>query len=161
MISSPMCRTHQTAPLAFQTALTSTLKPQRIVAFSEAQGLSGGPCDIGSDPDILRRVVEREKWPVNLSFVKDGWNQKKAGSRYSQSNNSIRARARDARLSLRAKLRELISNGDDDAGLLSPPRSSHDQEAWLMETRESRWERGKVHPMYGKKDQVKLFTAAM
>lgn len=55
---------------------------------------------------------------MNLSFVKDGWNQKKAGSRYSQSNNSIRARARDARLSLRAKLRELISNGDDDAGIV-------------------------------------------
>lgn len=85
-----MCRTLQTVPLAFQTALTSTLKPQRIVAFSEAQGTSGGPCDIGSDPDILRRVVEREKWPVNLLFVKDGWNQKKAGSRYSESNNSTR-----------------------------------------------------------------------
>ncbi|KAB8270408.1 hypothetical protein BDV30DRAFT_229047 [Aspergillus minisclerotigenes] len=182
MRSSPMCRTLQTVPLAFQTALTSTFKPQRIIAFSEAQGTSGGPCDIGSDPDILRRVVEREKWPVNLSFVKDGWNQKKAGSRYSQSNNSIRARARDARLSLRANSRELISNADDDAGIEDSYhhpgtgwhnceirayvfegdfRSNHDQEAWLMETRESRWERGKVHPMYGKKDQVKLFSAAM
>lgn len=30
-----------------------------------------------------------------------------------------------------------------------------------METRESRCRRGKDHPMYGKKDQVKLFTAAM
>ncbi|KDE82960.1 phosphoglycerate mutase family protein [Aspergillus oryzae 100-8] len=166
MISSPMCRTHQTAPLAFQTALTSTLKPQRIVAFSEAQGLSGGPCDIGSDPDILRRVVEREKWPVNLSFVKDGWNQKKAGSRYSQSNNSIRARARDARLSLREDSYHHQGTGwhncETRAYVFEHDfRSSHDQEAWLMETRESRWERGKVHPMYGKKDQVKLFTAAM
>lgn len=30
-----------------------------------------------------------------------------------------------------------------------------------METRESQRRRGKDYPMYGKKDQVKLFTAAM
>ncbi|RAK83047.1 hypothetical protein BO79DRAFT_279263 [Aspergillus costaricaensis CBS 115574] len=198
IMSSPMCRTLQTASLVFQTALTSTLKSQRIIAFPDAQETSTDPCDIGSDPDILRRVVEKEKWPVDLSLVKDGWNQKKARSRYSQSSDAIRARARDTRLFLRGLLRELVSKGDDDAEIVLVThggflhyltddwedsyrhpgtgwyncetrayvferdfRSNHDEEAWLMETRESRWRRGKAHPMYGKKDQVKLFTAAM
>lgn len=198
IMSSPLCRTLQTASLVFQTALTSTLKSQKIIALPEAQETSSDPCDIGSDPDILRHIVEKEKWPVDLSLVKDGWNQKKARSRYSQSNDAIRVRARDARLFLRAKLRELVSNGDDDAEIVlvthggflhyltddwedsyshpgtgwyncetrsyvfeSDFRSNHDGEAWLMETRESQRRRGKDYPMYGKKDQVKLFTAAM
>ena len=198
IMSSPMCRTLQTASLVFQTALTSTLKSKRIIALPDAQETSSDPCDIGSDPVVLRRTVEKEKWPVDLSLVKDGWNQKTARSRYSQSNDAIRARARDARLFMRAKLRELVSNGDGDAEIVlvthggflhyltddwedsyshqgtgwyncetrsyvfeSDFRSNHDGEAWLMETRESRWRRGKDHPMYGKTDQVKLFTAAM
>jgi hypothetical protein len=40
-------------------------------------------------------------------------------------------------------------------------RSDNDEDAWLVETRESRTRRGKDYPMYGKKDQVKLFNAAM
>ena len=198
IVSSPMCRTLQTASLVFQTALTSTPKSQRIIAFPDAQETSSDPCDIGSDPDILHRIVEKEKWPVDLSLVKDGWNQKKAGSRYSQSNDAIRARARDTRLFLREVVRELVSNGNDDAEIVlvthggflhyltndwedsylypgtgwyncetrayvfeSDFRSNHDEEAWLMETGESRSRRGKDHPVYGKNDQVKLFTVAM
>ncbi|OGM50662.1 hypothetical protein ABOM_000782 [Aspergillus bombycis] len=197
-MSSPMCRTLQTASLVFQTALTSTLKSQRIIAFPDAQGTSSDPCDIGSDPDILQRIVEKEQWPVDLALVKEGWNQKTARSRYNQSNDAITARARDTRLFLRAKLRELVSNGDEDAEIVlvshggflhyltddwedayrnpgtgwyncetrayvfeSDFRSNHDKEAWLIEARESRLRRGKGHPMYRKKDQVKLFTAAM
>ncbi|KAE8366730.1 histidine phosphatase superfamily [Aspergillus caelatus] len=198
VISSPMSRTLQTASLVFKTALMSTLKSQRIIAFPDAQETSSDLCDIGSDPDTLRRIVEEEKWPVDLSLVRDGWNQKNARSRYSHSNDAIRARARDTRLFLRELLRELVSNGDDDAEIVlvthggflhyltddwedsyrhpgtgwyncetrayvfeSDFRSSHDEEAWLIETRESRWRRGKDYPMYGKKDQVKLFAAAM
>ena len=198
IVSSPMCRTLQTASLVFQPALTTTLKSQRIVAFPDAQETSSDPCDIDSDPDILRRIVEKEEWPVDLSFVKDGWNQKKARSRYSQSDDAIRARARDIRLFLRAKARELVSSGYDDAEIVlithggflhyltddwedsyhnpgtgwyncetrayvfeSNFRSNDDEDAWLMEARKSRWRRGKYHPMYGKKDQVKLFTTAM
>lgn len=198
IMSSPMCRTLQTASLVFQTALTSNLKSQRIIAFPDAQETSSDPCDIGSDPDILRCIVEKEKWPVDLSFVKDGWNQKKARGRYSHSNDAIRVRARDTRLFLRETLRGLVSNGDDNAEIVlvthggflhyltddwedsyrqpgtgwsncetrayvfeSDFMSNHDEEARLMETRESRRRRGKDYPMYGKKDQVKLFTAAM
>ncbi|KAK1140835.1 hypothetical protein N8T08_009832 [Aspergillus melleus] len=198
IMSSPMCRALQTASLIFHPALTSSLRPQRIIAIPDAQETSSDLCDIGSDPDILRRIVQKEQWPVDLSLVEDGWNQKKAGSRYSPSNDAIRARARDTRLFLRAKVRELVSNGDEDAKIVlvshggflhyltgdwedsyrhpgtgwhncetrayvfeSDFRSNHDEEAWLVETRESRWRRGKDHPMYGKKEQVKLFTAAM
>lgn len=198
IMSSPMCRTLQTASLVFQTALTSTLKSQRIIALPDAQETSSDPCDIGTDPDILQHIVEEEKWPVDLYLVKDGWNQKKTRSRYSQSNDAIRARARDVRLFLRGLLRELVSNGDADAEIALVTHggflhyltddwedsyrypgtgwyncetrayvfecdfwSNRDEEAWLIETRESRWRRGKDHPMYGKKDQVKLFTAAM
>lgn len=135
---------------------------------------------------------------MDLSLVHDGWNQKKARSRYSPSNDAIKVRARDARLFLRTKLRELVANGDDDVEIVlvthggflhyftndwedsyrqpgtgwyncetrsyvfeSDFRSSHDEEAWLMETRESRRRRGKDHPMYGRMNQVKLFHTAM
>ncbi|PLN81393.1 histidine phosphatase superfamily [Aspergillus taichungensis] len=198
VVSSPMRRTLQTASLIFQTALTSTRKSQRIIALPDAQETTTDPSDIGSDPDMLRLIVKKENWPVDLSLVHDGWNHKKAGSRYSPSNDAIRARARDAQLFLRAKLRELVASGDDDAELVlvthggflhyltddwedsyhhsgtgwyncetrayvfeSDLRSDHDQEAWLVETRESRRRRGKDHPMYGKMDQMELFTAAM
>jgi hypothetical protein len=162
--------------------------------------LSNDPCDTGSNPDILKRIVEKEKWPVDLSLVKEGWNKKtKAGSRYRHSNEAIRARARDTRLFLRVKLRELVSlHGNDDVAIVlvthggflhyltddwedadshpgtgwyncetrayvfeSQVWSDSDGEAWLVETRESRSRRGKDHPMYKKKDQAKLFTAAM
>ena len=198
IVSSPMCRTLQTASLVFQTALTSTHKPQRIIALPDVQETTTDPSDIGSDPDILRLIAEKEKWPVDLSLVTDGWNHKKPRSRYSPSNDAIKARARAARLFLRAKLRELVAGGDDDAELVLVSHggflhyltgdwedsyhhsgtgwhncetrayvfegdlmSSHDEEAWLVETGESRRRRGKEHPMYGKADQVRLFIAAM
>ncbi|KAL3487395.1 histidine phosphatase superfamily [Aspergillus germanicus] len=199
LISSPMCRTLETASLVFQPALTSTLNPQKIIALPDAQELSNDPCDTGSDPDILRRIVEKEKWPVDLTLVKEGWNKKtKAGSRYRHSNEAIRARARDTRLFVHAKLRELVSEGHGDAEIVlvthggflhyladdwedadchpgtgwykcetrahvfeSDFKFDDAEEACLVETRESRTRRGKDHPMYGKKDQVKLFTAAM
>ncbi|RAK74705.1 histidine phosphatase family protein [Aspergillus fijiensis CBS 313.89] len=177
ILSSPMCRALQTAALVFQPALTSALQSERILAFPDAQETSSDPCDIGSDPEILRRIVGKEKWPVDLSLVTDGWNQKKAGARYSPSNDAIRARARDARLFLRATLRELVSNGDDDAEIvlvshggfmhyLTGDRGDayrHPGTGWdNCETRAySRWRRGRDHPMYGKEVQGKLFTTEM
>ncbi|KAE8141271.1 hypothetical protein BDV38DRAFT_279176 [Aspergillus pseudotamarii] len=73
IISAPTCGTLQIASLVFQTVLASTLKSQRIIAFPDAQGMSSDPCDNESDPDILPRIVEQEKWPVELSLVKEAW----------------------------------------------------------------------------------------
>ncbi|KAJ0425056.1 histidine phosphatase superfamily [Aspergillus carlsbadensis] len=198
IVSSPMCRTLETAALVFQPALSSPVNPQKIIALPDAQETSTDPCDTGSGPAILRRIVENEKWPVDLSLVADGWNDKKARSRYAHSNDAIRDRARDTRLFLRAKLRELVANGNDDAEIVLVTHggflhyltddwedahhnpgtgwyncetrayvfaddftSNDDEDAWLVETRESRSRRGKDHAMRGKRDQVKLFAAAM
>ncbi|KAI9826477.1 MAG: hypothetical protein M1819_007370 [Sarea resinae] len=117
--ASPLCRTLHTAFLTFSPALTSDSKcsPQ-ILALPDAQETSDEPCDIGSDPSVLRGLVAENNWPVDLSFIKDGWNIKTLESRYSPHSSAIQARARDARILLRQKIRELVSNGDIDAQVI-------------------------------------------
>ncbi|KAK2605930.1 hypothetical protein QQS21_003656 [Conoideocrella luteorostrata] len=114
--ASPLRRTLHTAYLTFGPALASSSKcsPQ-ILALPDAQELSDDPCDTGSDPHPLRSMAAENNWPVDLSLVKDGWNVKTLESRYSPQSSAIEARARDTRILLRQKIREMIKAGDVDA----------------------------------------------
>lgn len=114
--ASPLCRTLHSASIIFNAALTSNGKcPPQILAIPDAQETSDDPCDIGSDPALLRETANKNGWPVDLSLIKDGWNIKTLGNRYSPHSNAISARARDARIFLRQKIRELVQHGDPDA----------------------------------------------
>ncbi|KAF4498814.1 phosphoglycerate mutase family [Fusarium agapanthi] len=115
VLASPLCRTLQSSYLVFQPALEGSSKCQpEIIAIPDAQETSDDPCDVGSDPSVLRKVVTESNWPVDLSLVKDGWNLKALGTRYSPETNAIAARARDARIFIRQKIRQLIEQGDTD-----------------------------------------------
>ncbi|CAG9983574.1 unnamed protein product [Clonostachys byssicola] len=115
ILASPLCRTLQSAYLMFQPALTAGGKCHpEIIAIPNAQETSDDPCDVGTDPTVLYGVVAEKKWPVDLSLVKDGWNVKALGTRYSPQSNAIAARARDARIFIRHKIRQLIEQGDAD-----------------------------------------------
>jgi broad specificity phosphatase PhoE len=117
--ASPLCRTLHTASLTFSSALTSSSNcASQILALPDAQETSDDLCDIGSDPSELRGIIAGNKWPVDLSLVKDGWNIKTLESRYSPRSNSIKARAREARIFLRQKIRELVRNGDIDVQIV-------------------------------------------
>ncbi|KAH7153989.1 histidine phosphatase superfamily [Fusarium sp. MPI-SDFR-AT-0072] len=115
VLASPLCRTLQSSYLVFQTALQGSSKCHpEIIAIPDAQETSDDPCDVGTDPSVLRKVVTESNWPVNLSLVQGGWNMKDLGSRYSPESNAIAARARDARIFIRQKIRQLIEQGDTD-----------------------------------------------
>ncbi|EXK84422.1 hypothetical protein FOQG_11459 [Fusarium oxysporum f. sp. raphani 54005] len=115
VLAFPLCRTLQSAYLVFQSALegSSKCRPE-IIAIPDAQETSDDPCDVGTDPSVLRKVVTESDWPVDLSLVKDGWNVEALGTRYSPESNAIAARARDARIFIRQKIRQLIEQGDTD-----------------------------------------------
>lgn len=117
--ASPLCRTLHTAFLTFSPALTSNRKcPPQILALPDTQETSDDLCDIGSDPSVLCSIVAENNWPVDLSLIKDGWNVKTLESRYSPHSTAIKARARDARVFLRQKIRELVRDGDIDAQII-------------------------------------------
>lgn len=119
VVASPLCRTLQTASLMFGEALkTNTKCSPLILALPDTQETSDDLCDVGSDPEVLRRIVADNKWPVDLAHIHDGWNNKTLQSRYSPHSSAIAARARDARLLLRRKIRELVENasGGDGGG---------------------------------------------
>jgi broad specificity phosphatase PhoE len=114
--ASPLCRTLHTASLTFRPALTSNGKcPPQILALPDAQETTDEPCDTGSDPTLLSSIAAENKWPVDLSLIKDGWNVKTMENRYSPHSSAINARVRDTRLLLRQKIREMVENGDVDA----------------------------------------------
>lgn len=115
IMGSPLCRTIHTASLVFSEALAPSEKHRpKILALPDAQEISDDPCDMGSDPDVLRAVADKNAWPVDLSLVHDGWNLKSLslGGRYSPTDKAIRARARSVRLLLRQQIRELSDRGD-------------------------------------------------
>ncbi|KAH7195913.1 histidine phosphatase superfamily [Fusarium oxysporum] len=115
VLASPLCRTLQSAYMVFQSALEGSSKCHpEIIAIPDAQETSDDPCDVGTDPSALRKVVTESNWPVDLSLVKDGWNVKALGTRYSPESDSIAARAHDARIFMRQKIRQLIEQGDTD-----------------------------------------------
>lgn len=116
--TSPMTRAIQSAYLIFQPLLEKPDRPQSLLAIPDAQETSDDPCDVGSDPELLREVCEQNRWPVDLSLVGPGWNEKHHRGRYSPSSKAIFRRARDVRLYLRQKARELIAAGDEDVQIV-------------------------------------------
>lgn len=116
--ASPLCRTIHTAHLVFSPALENGKCYPQILAIPDAQETSDFPCDTGSDPDKLRSICAEQGWKVDLSLVKEGWNIKTMDGRYSPASEAIRARARDVRLLLRQKARELAAKGDADVEIV-------------------------------------------
>ncbi|KAF5724836.1 phosphoglycerate mutase family [Fusarium mundagurra] len=85
-----------------------------IIAIPDAQETSDDPCDVGTDPSVLCKVVTEQNWPVDLSLVKNGWNVKDVGTRYSPESTAIATHAQDARIFIRQRKRQLIEQGDTD-----------------------------------------------
>ncbi|EHY57932.1 hypothetical protein ABEF92_001703 [Exophiala dermatitidis] len=116
--ASPLCRTIHTAHLVFSPALHNGKCVPCILAIPDAQETSDFPCDTGSDPEVLRSICKENGWNVDLSLVTEGWNIKTLDSRYSPASDAIKARARDCRVLLRQKARELSQRGDTDVELV-------------------------------------------
>ncbi|KAJ3938764.1 uncharacterized protein N0V96_011496 [Colletotrichum fioriniae] len=115
ILASPLCRTLQSAYLVFQPALKNSRKCHpEIIAIPDAQETSDDPCDTGSDSKVLCKLVAESQWPVNLDLVEDNWNLKDLGTRYSPESRAIAARAREARIFIRQKIRALIERGNTD-----------------------------------------------
>ncbi|KXH37641.1 hypothetical protein CNYM01_08365 [Colletotrichum nymphaeae SA-01] len=115
ILASPLHRTLQSAYLVFQPALKTNRKCHpEIIAIPDAQETSDDPCDTGSDTAILYNLVAERQWPVNLDLVEDNWNLKDLGTRYSPESSAIAARAREVRIFIRQKIRQLIERGNVD-----------------------------------------------
>ncbi|KAK0099713.1 hypothetical protein ONS95_013394 [Cadophora gregata] len=115
IVASPLRRTLHTAFSIFKPALTSNGKcSPEILALPDIQETSDNLCDIGSDLPTLQTLVIENKWPVDVTLIKEGWNIKTLESRYSPHSDAITIRARDARLALRRIVRELVEQGDED-----------------------------------------------
>lgn len=112
--ASPLTRTLHTAFLTFLPALENGKAQGQILALPDAQETSDYPCDTGSDVPVLQAIVDEQRWPVDLRLVRDGWNVKTMGNRYSPASDAIKARARDTRKFLRRTARELLRKGDQE-----------------------------------------------
>ncbi len=111
VFASPLQRTIETAYLSFKPALQSEHCLPEILALPDAQETSEYPCDCGSDPKVLRQLCNSEGWPVDLSLIQDGWNNKSWDGRWSPTARRIKERARDARKTIRQALAELQKKG--------------------------------------------------
>jgi predicted Ser/Thr protein kinase len=84
-----------------------------ILALPDIQETSEYPCDTGSELADLQRICDEAGWKVDLSLVRKGWNDKSWDGRWAPTARAIRARARDARRTIREKLAEMQKRGDD------------------------------------------------
>lgn len=114
VISSPFRRTLYTAIHAFESSLTNGHCQPRIIALPEIQEASNLPCDRGSDVDKLRDEMEKNRVPVDLSLVEEGWNVKTADSKWAPSSEALSRRAREARRYVRDQMVELLKRGEKD-----------------------------------------------
>jgi broad specificity phosphatase PhoE len=110
IVSSPMTRALQSANIIFGPFLKDD-PSKRIVGVPDAQETSDDPCDIGSDPDLLKRRCQDHDWPVDLSLTRNGWNDKSIQSPYSPSSIAIMRRARATRRFLRKQAQTLQRQG--------------------------------------------------
>ncbi|GAQ07111.1 probable phosphatase SPAC513.02 [Aspergillus lentulus] len=92
--ASPLRRTIYTAYQSFQPVFEKH-KDMKIVLLPDVQETSDVPCDTGSDPEVLRKEMEEQGIPVDMSLVHEGWNSKTG--RYAPTNEAIKNRAREAR----------------------------------------------------------------
>lgn len=111
VVASPLRRTIYTALLSLDPAISS--KKLTVIALPELQETSDVPCDTGSNPDVLRKEIDEKKLPVDLSLVKDGWNDKSMGTKWAPTSRAISARAKDARIWLRNLAAEMVKNGEE------------------------------------------------
>lgn len=116
--ASPLTRTVATAYLSFIPAFANGKCKPAIIALPDAQETSDFPCDTGSDVEVLRQRCEEEKWPVDLSRLRDDWNIKTLNSRYSPAGDAIKIRANAARQQIRELLKELVDAGDTNAQIV-------------------------------------------
>jgi broad specificity phosphatase PhoE len=113
VFASPLQRTIATAYIAFKPSLQNGHCVPEILALPDIQETSEYPCDCGSNPPDLRRVCEEAGWEVDLSLVQKGWNDKSWDGRWAPTARAIKARARDARRTIREKLAEMQKHGED------------------------------------------------
>lgn len=116
--ASALSRTLHSAAIIFEPWLRDTPSSRKVVALPDAQEVSDDPCDTGFDRDVLGEECEANGWPVDLSLVKEGWNDKSIGSRYAYAAVPIARRARDARIYLRQKAEELLQLGVEDVHIV-------------------------------------------
>lgn len=108
LVASPLRRTLYTCLLSFPQAVEAG---KIVLALPELQETSDLPCDTGSDPGKLREEFG-PGGKVDLHLVGEGWNNKKG--KWSTSPSAIDARAREARLYLKAVGEKAASaNGED------------------------------------------------
>lgn len=113
VIASPMRRTLHTAHLVVGPALANGHCWPRIFALPEIQEISDNACDIGSNVDVLQDYCMRLNLPVDLSFVKHGWNDKRMDGAYAPSYDALEERARKFRCFLREKAHDLVLENPD------------------------------------------------
>lgn len=82
--------------LAFGAALSSPQCSSRILAFPEAQETTDLVSDTGLDVALLRERCVDKQWPVDLSLVQSGWNDK-TDLKWAPTRASLRRRAQEAR----------------------------------------------------------------
>ncbi|RGP77264.1 hypothetical protein FLONG3_4779 [Fusarium longipes] len=189
--SSPMTRTLHTTCLIFQSAL----KTQDILAIPEAQEISDHNCDIGSEPAALAVSCLQNEWPVDLSLVSEGWNDKNLYGPNSPVTGACAARARTVRRILREKGNELRRDNNEDIHIALVAHGSFlhyfsndwedstlgcgtgwkncetrryifqndecDEDAWVVETDESRHARGLQSPAPSAVEQRELYEKTM
>ena len=71
------------------------------------------PCDTGSDPQVLKKEFSEKKLPVDLSVVKDGWNDKRIGTKWAPTSHAISVRAKEARQCIRDLAAQMVKNGEE------------------------------------------------
>jgi broad specificity phosphatase PhoE len=69
IVVSPLHRTVDTALLSMHPAIQNGVK---LIALPHLQETGEVPCDLGSDPEILK--TQYKEAPIDFSLVEEGWN---------------------------------------------------------------------------------------
>ena len=124
VVASPLKRTIYTALIGFEPAIRE--KGLKVIAMPELQETSDLPCDTGSTPEEIAKEFEGK--PVDLSLVKEGWNNKRM--KWAPTATAIEKRARDARTWLMARPeKEIVVVTHGQLSRVSP------LDLWLTRTR--------------------------
>lgn len=112
LIASPLRRTIATALRSFPLSLANGHCKPTIIALPELQETADVPCDTGTDVDKLRKEMNENNVPIDLSLVKEGWNIKTLDTKWSPTAEALTKRAREARRFIRDKIMELQKAGE-------------------------------------------------
>ena len=108
LVASPMRRTLYTCLLSFVPAVEAG---KVVTALPEIQEISNLPCDTGSDAEKLKAEFGAK---VDFGLVKDGWNDKSAGSPWAPEMKRLEERALKARRWLRELGRKALAEAGND-----------------------------------------------